>query len=84
MGYIAPEILRLQSPPTPAADVYAIGVLLWTLVTGKMPEDQPDASNVKETLGPISWVVQRCLANDPKERYTTAEEILDQLDDLRD
>lgn len=36
-GYIAPEILSRHSPPTPAADVYGIGMLMWTLATGTSP-----------------------------------------------
>ena len=39
VGYIAPEILGLQSKPTPAADFYSIGVILLSLVFGSVPSD---------------------------------------------
>ncbi|GLZ41982.1 serine/threonine-protein kinase [Actinokineospora sp. NBRC 105648] len=36
VGYLAPERLRGE-PATPAADVYALGCLLWAALTGKVP-----------------------------------------------
>ncbi len=41
LGYCAPEQLRGESP-SPRADVFALGVLLWELVTGELPYPQLD------------------------------------------
>jgi RNA polymerase sigma factor (sigma-70 family) len=74
-GYIAPEVLFRHSLPTPAADVYGLGMLMWTLATGKSPDDFTDHQAV-ETLGSsVSSICRRCLASEPHERYRSAEEI---------
>ncbi len=39
-SYIAPEVAR-QEPPAPAADIYSLGILLFELLTGKVPWSGP-------------------------------------------
>jgi len=36
LRYLAPEVLR-GAPPSPASDIYALGVLLWHLLSGAYP-----------------------------------------------
>lgn len=60
-GYTAPEIFQGQ-PPTPAADVWSLGVLLLEMTTGQ-PSGDP------ATLpGPLGPVARDCLAADPRRR----------------
>jgi len=42
LGYIPPELLRSGSQPTPSADIYALGKVLYVAITGKSPDDFPD------------------------------------------
>lgn len=78
-GFIAPEILSRQSLPTPATDIYSLGVLLWTLITGKLPEKPFTHHSGKKEPKAVFRVVKRCLSDDPRERYQTISELQQEL-----
>jgi eukaryotic-like serine/threonine-protein kinase len=76
-GYIAPEILQLESPPTPAADIYALGALLWTLTTGGLPDAGDHPADVPNGPPPdLQAICRRCLAEEPDRRYRDVRERL--------
>ncbi|GGN97131.1 hypothetical protein GCM10010112_89020 [Actinoplanes lobatus] len=60
-GYTAPEIFQ-GAAPTPAADVWSLGVLLLEMTTGRATGD-PSA-----LPGPLGPVARDCLAADPRRR----------------
>ncbi|MDY3014271.1 MAG: serine/threonine-protein kinase [Evtepia sp.] len=64
-GYAAPEQYGF-SASTPAADLYALGVLLQTMLTGKEPGEAGDT-------GPFAPVIARCTQMDPRNRYPSVE-----------
>jgi serine/threonine protein kinase len=64
-GYTAPEIFQ-GGPPTPAADVWSLGVMLLELTTGR-PTGDPSA-----LPGPLGPVARDCLATDPRRRPPAA------------
>ena len=86
-GYLAPEVLMGQ-PAGPAADLYALGVILFELLAGRRPfagqnvRDMIDASLhgapdelrslVKDIHPALALLVSSCLARDPAERPATA------------
>jgi tRNA A-37 threonylcarbamoyl transferase component Bud32 len=92
--YIAPEQL-CGGPATPAADIYALGVVLHELVTGKRPFSgastietamnrlrmRPPAPSALVPGLPPAWdrAVLGCLELQPERRFACAEDVLDVL-----
>ena len=95
MPYMAPEQALGMDVDT-RADLFAVGVLLYKLATGRVPFEGktehailsellqwrlPDAEGLPPALAPV---ILKLLAGDPDERYQTAGEALADLADLAD
>ncbi len=81
--FMAPEV-RDGAPGDPAADVYAVGALLYYAVTGQEPPLDPEQLRPPSQLRPttpraIERIVLRALAPAPDARYLTAAEMLEDL-----
>jgi serine/threonine protein kinase/Tfp pilus assembly protein PilF len=92
--YLAPELLNGKTPG-PASDIYSLGVILYEIVTGKLPYpgDSTYAVAVKHLTGtpkdpaglnphvppPLSRVILKCLAKDPAKRFREASEVCAEL-----
>jgi serine/threonine protein kinase len=83
-AYMAPERF-LGERSSPASDVFAIGVMLYELITGALPLrdgghdllDGTAAPSLEGALLPdgLAGVVARALARDPAARFASAEEL---------
>lgn len=66
-GYAAPEQYGFCRSG-PETDIYALGVLLNEMLTGKLPVE-------KTVNGPFASVVEKATAMDPENRYHSADEM---------
>jgi serine/threonine-protein kinase len=96
--YFAPE-QAAGDPPTPASDVYSIGVVMYEMLTGSPPfrADNPTALAMKhlreeppplvernpQVPAQLAWIVRKVLSKEPAARYRTAEQLAHVLEEYR-
>ncbi|MBK6924157.1 MAG: protein kinase [Thermomonas sp.] len=92
-AYMPPEQARGREVDR-RADIYSIGVLAWEMLTGRLPFNAGDALSMalKHVQDPIPrlppvlrhWqgFIDKSLAKQPADRYASAQEMLDALDEL--
>lgn len=74
-------MLALRSQPTPAADVFALGALLRTLVTGHAPSQPGRSQSGLDAVEPIRAICRRCLAETPEQRFPSVSALIDALNE---
>jgi serine/threonine protein kinase len=88
--YFAPEQAAGEAP-TPASDVYAIGIVMYEMLTGRLPfqaenpqalammhlRDEPPPISLYNPAVPeaIERIVRKVLAKEPAARYRTADQL---------
>lgn len=73
--YAAPEQAGYGfGSSSPKADIYALGMLINVMLTGKFPKQEMPEGMIRE-------VIERCISLDAKDRYTAAE-LLSKLDEI--
>ena len=88
-GYAAPEQYDKRYKLDSRADIYALGVTMHYLVTGKNPNKPPyEFVPVRKLRRDVSrsleGVIKKCLQPNPDQRYSNAGELLYDLNHLSD
>ena len=97
--YFAPE-QAAGEPPSPASDVYSIGVIMYEMLAGSPPfqaekpaalalmhmrEEPPQLAARNPQVPPqLEWIVRKVLAKEPSVRYRTAEQLALVLEEYRE
>ena len=85
-GYAAPE--QFGAAQTDArTDIYALGVTMYHLVTGKSPYEPPyqfvPARELDRTLSHgIEYILNKCVQLEPEARYQNVDELLNDLNHI--
>jgi serine/threonine-protein kinase len=96
-SYMSPEQVK-GGEIDARTDIFSLGIIIFTMLTGKKPfsgntaavmfqivyEEPPAAYSINPLLTPAhDYVVKRCLAKDREQRYSSARELVGDLEDLQ-
>src|SRR4029453_16827088 len=95
-GYMAPEQAASNKLLTTAVDVYALGAILYEMLTGRPPfraetpletvlqviehDPEPPRAINPKVNRDLELICGKCLAKDPRERYASAEALATDLE----
>ncbi len=97
--YMAPEVWRGE-PASARSDVYSLGSVLYEMCVGRAPHQGPSLSELRQAVlsgraAPVASevpgldprfaaIIDRCLELEPERRFSSAEELREALESLRD
>jgi serine/threonine-protein kinase len=96
-SFMSPEQVR-GGDIDARSDIFSLGIIIYTILAGRKPfqgntaavmfkivyEEPPTPSSLNPALSPAhDYVIKKCLAKDRNLRYSSARELLGDLDDLQ-
>ena len=91
--YVSPEQIE-GSPATMQSDIYSLGIIFHEMLTGKRPFDAESVSSLialhvnaprpklPDGLAEYQGLLDRMIAVDPRNRFKTADEVLEAIDEV--
>lgn len=84
-GYAAPEQFGGQGQTDARTDIYCLGATMYHLVTGNNPSEPPYEMMPIRQVNPalskgLEQIIIKCTQNDPTKRYSSARELLYDLE----
>jgi predicted Ser/Thr protein kinase len=89
-GYMSPErqhTSQISHSADTRSDVFALGAILWELLSGKTPEQTPEGSTTRVSLpaaktmpAELRWITEKATDPDMERRYGNADALADDLD----
>jgi serine/threonine protein kinase len=99
LGYMSPEQARGEEP-TPASDQFSLGCIFYEMLTGlpafgrssvaetfsAILRDEPrPVDEINPSVPqPLRWILDRCLAKAPRDRYASTRDLARDLQTIRD
>ena len=98
-GYMSPEQARGEEVDY-RSDIFSFGAILYEMVAGKQAFKRPSSAQTlaaiieddpsplveanPKTPTPVRWTIERCLAKDAEDRYTSTRDLARDLQSIRD
>ena len=99
LGYMAPEQARGETP-TPASDQFSLGCIFYEMLTGLPAFSRPSSAETFSAIlrddprpvdeinpsvpQPLQWILERCLAKAPRDRYASTRDLARDLQTIKE
>jgi serine/threonine-protein kinase len=91
-AYVSPEAIRGEAPVDARADIWALGVLMYEMLAGKLPFQAPSVHELIDAIvggepvpidppidPALAALIARALAKNPDDRFSTVREFYEEL-----